>query len=149
MTNSTSKRNHAIKIFQPTAWSKFRSSDLNLISQKSHDAVSEINDLVRKLSKVTHVKRVQAIAPNYPDKHWIEFELQLYPDTQLSSEAWDKVQDMVIDCEWMLRDKSTEDWYFHAVVVDKLSLIRDASKIVNDSYHLKSFASFHLNLVVS
>lgn len=93
----------------------------------------EVKELVQKLAKVGNVKRVAAIALRFPDIHWIDFELELEPETELSDEVWYEVQDLVIDYEWKLRDDSGEKWYFHAQPVNKLSKLRDTAQKVADS----------------
>ena len=55
------------------------------------------------------------------------------PATELSDEAWNNVQDLVIDYEWKLRDVTKEKWYFHAQVVNRLSLLQDVTKVIADA----------------
>ncbi|SRR5579883_947040 len=120
-------------------WSKtsYRTiSSLNLIRLKElsrTEAVPEARELVHKLAKVDNVKRVRAIAPRFPDIHWIDFELELQSQTELSDEVWDNIQDLVIDSEWKLRDDSGEKWYFYVQTVARLSLLQDKTKVIADS----------------
>lgn len=102
-------------------------------SSKSPTAPSEVQQLVQELAKVDGVARVRAVAPRAVDIHWIDFELELHPETELDYETWDKIQDLVIDCEWDLRDKTNERWYFDEKVVEKFVSIQDGSKVVAQS----------------
>jgi hypothetical protein len=88
---------------------------------------------VDKLAKVEGVARVRAVAPRAVDIHWIEFELEMHSETELDYETWDKIQDLVIDCEWALRDKTNEKWYFHRKVVEKFTQIQEGAKLVAPS----------------
>ena len=99
-------------------------------SFKPPTAPVEVQELVQELAKVDGVAKVRAIAPRAEDIHWIEFELELRPETELDDETWDKIQDLVIDCEWDLRDKTNERWYFNEKVVEKFLRIQKGSKIV-------------------
>ncbi len=142
-----------------TTWSEVDiSSSLDLMRWKelsSTDAVTEVRELVHKLAKVANVKRVRAIATRFPNLHHVDFELELHFNTELSDEVWNNVQDLVIDYEWKLRDDSGEKWYFHAQVVDKLSLLQDTTKIIADSDNrqrteagIRTWLSTPLNLVM-
>jgi hypothetical protein len=141
-----------------TIWSHYGTSSLDLTKSgkfPSSHIVLEVQELVEHLTEVTHVKRVRAIAPRYPDLHWIDFELELQPETELSDEVWYQVQDLVIDYEWKLRDDSGEKWYFHAQPVNKFSQLREPAQIVADSYRTQSthpriqtWSSPPLNLVM-
>lgn len=102
-------------------------------SSKSPTAPSEVQQLVQELAKVDGVARVRAVAPRAVDIHWIDFELELHPETELDYETWDKIQDLVIDCEWDLRDKTNERWYFDEKVVEKLVSTPNGSKVVAQS----------------
>jgi hypothetical protein len=102
-------------------------------SSKSPTAPSEVQQLVKELAKVDGVARVRAVAPRAVDIHWIEFELELHPETELDYETWDKIQDLVIDCEWNLGDKTNERWYFDEKVVEKFVSIQNGSKVVAQS----------------
>ncbi|MBH8566552.1 hypothetical protein I8748_31115 [Nostoc sp. CENA67] len=141
--SKNSQQKSSLKIFYTnTTWSKIYSSDLCLM--KSHKSTSfevifQIQGLVRKLIQVANIKRVRAIALRFPDLHNIDFELQLQPEIELSHEVWDQVQDIVIECEWKLRDDSGEKWYFHAEVVSKLSPLQDTSKVIVD-FHIQQRA---------
>jgi hypothetical protein len=90
----------------------------------------EVQELVQELAKFDGVARVRAIAPRGADIHWIDFELELHPETELDYETWDKIQDLVIDCAWDLRDKTNEKWYFDEKVVEKFVRIQDGAKVV-------------------
>jgi hypothetical protein len=97
---------------------------------KSYTAPVEVQELVQELAKVEGVAKVRAIAPRPEDIHWIEFELEPHPETELDYETWDKIQDLVIDCEWGLRDKTNEKWYFQRKVVEKFAKIQEGATIV-------------------
>ncbi|HAG85357.1 MAG TPA: hypothetical protein DCL61_30485 [Cyanobacteria bacterium UBA12227] len=117
-------------------WKVYQSSPSTLIpkqSFKSPTAPSEVQQLVQQLAKVDGVARVRAVAPRAVDIHWIEFELELHPETDLDDQAWDKVQDLIIDCEWDLRDKTNEKWYFQRKRVEKFTRIQEGAKIVAQS----------------
>lgn len=115
-------------------WNSFGAFSSKPDELQSSDVIPpEVKELVQKLAKVANVKRVVAIALRFPDIHWIDFELELQPETELSDEIWYKVQDLVIDYEWKLRDDSGEKWYFHAQPVNELSKLRDPAHKVADS----------------
>lgn len=114
-------------------WQIQKSPPRTLKSTQSPTAPVEVNELVDKLAKVEGVARVRAVAPRVVDIHWIDFELELYPETELDDETWDKIQDLVIDCEWDLRDKTNETWYFDEKVVEKFFSIQDGAKVVAQS----------------
>lgn len=117
-------------------WKVYQSSPSTLTprqSSKSLTAPSEVQQLVQELAKVAGVARVKAVAPRAVDIHRIDFELELHTKTELAHETWDKIQDLVIDCEWGLRDKTNEKWYFDEKVVEKFARIQDGAKIVASS----------------
>ncbi|WP_066426883.1 hypothetical protein [Anabaena sp. 4-3] len=138
-----------------TTWSKVRSSDLRLIqsdTSTSHQIVTKIQKLVQKLAEFPQVKRVRAIALKYPDLHNIDFEVELLPEVELSYQSWEQLQEIVIDCEWKLRDNSGEKWYFHSEVVNQLSPVRDTTKVIVDSHNrpqvgIQTWSSPSLKLV--
>lgn len=123
-----------------STWNISRSSPTPLRLQKySKDpAVPEIQELVQKLAQLEGVGRVTAIAPKATDLHWINFDVVLNPHRELYDEfyddLWDKVQDLVIDCEWALRDKTGENWYFYGEVIDNLQSMAEGARIVAASY---------------
>ncbi|AFZ59594.1 hypothetical protein H6G54_13760 [Anabaena cylindrica FACHB-243] len=124
------------KLETKTTWTKRNSSHLRLIhseAPKSSALIpSEIQKLVEELvEKIEGVERVIAIATSFPDIHWIDFKIRSKPDTELSDEIWDKIQDMVIDCEWKLIDDSAEEWYFRPQIVDRFYLLKD--EVIADS----------------
>ncbi|RUT02257.1 hypothetical protein DSM106972_063320 [Dulcicalothrix desertica PCC 7102] len=53
----------------------------------------------------------------------------------MSNEIWNKAQDLVVDCEWKLRDDSVEKWYFRPQTADNFTF-RDFSQIIADSNDL-------------
>jgi hypothetical protein len=97
------------------------------------DAIPYIKQLVQKLAKIDNVEKVKALATKLPDMHHIDFELELKPGFELSDEIWDKVQDLVIDCEWKLRDESGEKWYFRPQRADNLTCHQDSQIIANSN----------------
>jgi hypothetical protein len=99
-------------------------------SSQSIDALAEIQQLVQELAKLENIRRVRAVAPKAPDLHIIDFEVELQPKTELAAEAWDKIQDLVIDSEWKLRDNSHQKWYFHAEVVEAFSKLKARAEVV-------------------
>jgi hypothetical protein len=101
---------------------------VNYDTSTSYNPVPEIKKLVEELVKVDGLKRVKAIATSFPDIHWIDFQIELEGDIELSDETWDKIQDMVIDCEWKL---IAEEWYFRPQIVDRFYLLRD--EVIADS----------------
>ena len=111
-------------------WQIHESPPRTLKSTKSPTAPVEVHELVDKLAKVEGVARVRAVAPRAVDIHWIDFELELHSETELDYETWDKIQDLVIDCEWDLRVKTNETWYFDEKVVEKFVIIQDGAKVV-------------------
>jgi hypothetical protein len=117
-----------------TTWSKFRSSDSSLIKSDDFSVVPEIKKLVHELSKIANVKNVKAIATRYPDIHWIDFEFELHStEDELSDKDWNKVHNLVIDCEWKLRDNSGEKWYFRPQIIDNLSPLKYGAEVIADS----------------
>ncbi|MDF2387417.1 hypothetical protein JMG10_38580 [Nostoc ellipsosporum NOK] len=122
-----------------TYWREFSAFSLvfpNTKESTNIDVIFQVKKLVQKLAQVANVTRVRAISLRFPDNHWIDFELELQPETELSHEDWEFVQDLVIDCEWKLRDDSKEKWYFHAEPVSKFSKLREGSKVI-DTYDNK------------
>jgi hypothetical protein len=98
-----------------SSWKVYESTSMTLQSKKSFRSATvpvEVHELVEKLAKVDGVAGVRALAPRAVDIHWIEFELELHPETELDDETWDKIQDLIIDCEWDLRDKTHENGTF-------------------------------------
>ncbi len=135
-TNSTEK--HSLPIYKTNiTWSEIHTySSLYLIELKassSTETVHEVRKLVHKLVNVVNVKRVRAVAARFPNLHWIDFQIELPSGTELSDEAWNNVQNLVMDYEWQLRDVTKEKWYFHAQVVNRLFLLEDAIKVIADS----------------
>lgn len=123
-------------------WQFYESPPRTLKSTESPTAPVEVQALVDKLGKVEGVARVRAVAPRAVDIHWIDFELEMHSETELDYETWDKIQDLVIDCEWDLRDKTNEIWYFDEKVVEKFVIIQDGAKVVAQSgISLSSFTS--------
>ncbi|WP_445177002.1 hypothetical protein [Microcoleus sp.] len=118
-------------------------------SFKSPTAPVEVQELVKELAKVGGVAKVRAIAPRAEDIHWIEFELELHPETELDYETWDKIQDLVIDCEWGLRDQTKEKWYFDQKLVEKFVRIEDGAKEVARSEISLSSSTNYYNQVKS
>jgi hypothetical protein len=114
-------------------WKVYHSSPSTMIPRQSFESPSapnEVKKLVQELAQVEGVAIVRAVAPIAVDIHWIDFELKLHPETKLDDETWDKIQDLVIDCEWDLRDKTNEKWYFDEKVVEKFVSIQDGAKLV-------------------
>jgi hypothetical protein len=123
-------------ISNPESWKFYQYSPSTLArsqSFKSLTAPVEVHKLVQELAKVDGVAKVRAIASRPEDIHWIEFELEPQPETELDYETWDKIQDLVIDCEWGLRDKTNEKWYFQRKVVEKFAKIQECATIVAQS----------------
>lgn len=118
-------------------------------SFKSPNAPVEIQELVQKLAKMDGVAKVRAIAPRAEDIHWIELELELHPETELDDATWDKIQDLVIDCEWDLRDKTNEKWYFDEKIVEKFVRIHDGAKVIARSGISLSSSPSYYNQVQS
>ncbi|MBW4614407.1 MAG: hypothetical protein KME21_14275 [Desmonostoc vinosum HA7617-LM4] len=114
-----------------TNWSNPSSSHLHLVTSEkaktSNLIPPEIQKLVEDLvEKIEGVQRVIAVATSFPDIHWVDFQIMLKADIELSDENWDKIQDMVIDCEWKLIDDSAEEWYFRPQIVERFYLLGDA-----------------------
>ncbi len=133
-------------------WKVYQSSPSTLTpkqSFKSLTAPSAVQQLVQELAKVDGVARVRAVAPRAVDIHWIEFELELYPETELDDETWDKIQDLVIDCEWNLRDETHEKWYFDEKIVKNFIRIQDGSRVVARSEISLSNSPSYCNQVKS
>lgn len=134
LSRNSTPRNFVSTFETRTTWAKRSSSHLRIVNSDtstSYNPVPEIKKLVEELVKVEGLKRVKAIATTFPDIHWIDFEIELEGDIELSDETWDKIQDMVIDCEWKLRDDSAEKWYFRPQLVDRFCLLED--EVIADS----------------
>lgn len=130
-----------------TTWSKkdgSRSSHLRLIisseQSTSNYPVSEIVKLTHELSQIKGINRVQAIASYFPDIHWIDFQIELEQDFELTDKTWEKIQDMVIDYEWKLIDDTKEEWYFRPQIIDKFYTKREG--IVADSQQKAALGVF-------
>jgi hypothetical protein len=135
-----------------SSWKVYESTSPTLRSKKSFQSPIvpvEVHELVEKLAKVDGVAGVRALAPRAVDIHWIEFELELHPETELDDETWDKIQDLIIDCEWDLRDKTNERWYFPRKTVEKFSKIQQEAKVVSRSKISFSSSTSHYERVKS
>jgi hypothetical protein len=97
-------------------------------------SIPEIQALVQKLVSIDRVVPVRAIAPKSGDRHWIEFEMELPLGVELPDDVWAKVQDLVIDYEWKLRDETKEKWYFHARIVEAFSRLDHEGRVISTSY---------------
>lgn len=150
MTATRSLKEFPNSISNPESWklSQYFPSTLPRIqSLKSLTAPVEVHKLVQELAKVDGVAGVRALAPRPEDIHWIEFELELHPETELDDETWDKIQDLIIDCEWDLRDKTNERWYFPRKTVEKFSKIQQGAKVVSRSKISFSSSTSHYDRV--
>ena len=137
-----------------TSWKKiYLSSSLLNLEESSYTSFipAEVQELVQKLAEVEGVNRVRAVAPRAIDIHWIEFELEVQPEIELTDESWDKIQNLVIDYDWSLREKSDEKWYFHAEIVEKFRKIKEGARVVTASYiqSLKSSKNKNLSYTTS
>lgn len=94
---------------------------------------TEVQKLIQELAHEENICMVRAVAPNAPDLHIIDFELEVKPETELSAEAWDKIRDLVIDSEWKLRDDTNEKWYFFVEVVEVFPQVKAGAEVVADS----------------
>lgn len=103
----------------------------------------EIQELLQKLAKEENLCRVRAVAPNAPDIHIIDIELELQPETELLTEAWDKIQDFVIESEWKLRDDTGEKWFLNAEVLEAFP------KVTNGAEVLAEYSINHSNLLIT
>ncbi len=149
LAESTPSKSKSLGTFYKTF---YKSTSPTLEPKKSFQSPTapvEVQELVDKLAKVEGVARVRAVAPRSVDIHWIDFELELHPETELDYETWDEIQDLVIDCEWDLRDKTNETWYFDEKVVEKFVIIQDGAKIVARSGISRSSSTRHYNQVES
>jgi len=97
----------------------YSSSELKLEPQEKHQSIlgDQLHQLVRKLTEFYGIYKVKAIAPNLNNPRIVKFELQLIPNSELSEQIWQEIQNLVIDCEWQLRDWTQENWYFDAEVL--------------------------------
>ncbi|GBO53395.1 hypothetical protein APA_1302 [Pseudanabaena sp. lw0831] len=122
---------------QEINWNKKYSSPLTIVESKQsyYPDFPDIKELGKKLASFVGVESVRAIVPDASNRCWIEFEILLQPsNAELPYETWDKIQDLVIDYEWNLRDKSGEKWYFGVDCVEYFSKICPESfKIFNSS----------------
>jgi hypothetical protein len=136
-----------------TAWhtkDKRSLSHLRVIDAQqliSNHPESIIKKLAQELSTISGVKRVQAIATSFPDIHWIDFKIELEADIRILDETWEKIQDMVIDCEWKLIDDTEEEWYFRPQRVNRF--YDSGDRVIADSIgKLKISRSNPLKFVV-
>jgi hypothetical protein len=133
-----------------TAWrtkDKSSLSHLHVINAQqsiSNDPVSIIKNLAQELAAISCIKQVQAIATSFPDIHWIDFKIELEANIELSDETWNKIQDLVIDCEWKLIDDSGEEWYFRPQIVN--SFYQFGNKIIaNECKGQKTVSRFKIS----
>jgi hypothetical protein len=130
----------SIGISNQTNWSNRSSYHLNLVTSKTpknHAFIPhEIQKLVEEIvEEINGVKRVIGVATSFPDIHWIDFQIGLKEDIELSDETWEQIQDMVIDCEWKLIDDSGEEWYFRPQIVDSFYFIGEKKIADSDNKH--------------
>jgi hypothetical protein len=122
----TSSSYVAFSNVQEVHWKKNFSSPLTIVKSKQpyYPDLPDIKELGKKLASFVGVESVRAIVPDASNRCWIEFEILLPPsNVELPYETWDKIQDLVIDYEWNLRDKSGEKWYFGVDCVEYFSKI--------------------------
>ena len=139
-------------ISNPESWKVYRSSPSTLKPKQSFKYPNypvEVQELVQELAKVDGVAKVRAVALRAEEIHWIDFELELHPKTELDDQTWDKIQDLIIDCEWDLRDKTNEKWYFDEKLVEKFVSIQEGSKEVARSGISFSIYTTYYNQVKS
>jgi hypothetical protein len=135
-----------------SSWKVYKSTSPTLKSKKlfqSPIVPVEVHQLVDKLAQVEGVAGVRAVAPRALDIHWIEFELELHPETELDDETWDKIQDLVIDCEWDLRDKTNKRWYFPRKAIEKFAKIQEGAQVVSRSRISFSIYTSYYNQIKS
>lgn len=123
------------KIENPWKVYSVSSSPLRTFSESlnSPSVPPEVQKLVQELAKIEGVTRVRAVAPRAGDLHWIDFQLELQPETELSDESWDKIQNLVIHYEWGLRDQTQENWYFDTERVEKFEQLKELDQVVFSS----------------
>lgn len=146
ITNSLANKSWNYIQERGTSWNHIGQSYLSLTETEeltNIHAISRIKELVENLAEAPKIKSVRAIALRFPNLHWIDFELEYYSETELDSEEWNKLQDIVIDYEWQLRDDSGEKWYFHAQPVSQFSTIREGARVI-DIYKKKQISSSNL-----
>ncbi len=98
---------------------------------KDFYAQSQIKELVNKLLALENVSHVRAIFSNSADQHWIDFQVEISSE-KVSHELWRKMQHLVIEYEWKLRDETKEDWYFDVDHSESLgSLYKDITIIAD------------------
>lgn len=137
---SSMQSSSPLKSAPKNTWNISRSfpTKLRLQEYSKNSTIPEIQELVQKLAQLEGVGRVRAIAPKATDLHWINFDVVLAPPRELYDEfydeLWHKVQHLVIDCEWALRDKTDENWYFYVEVIDQLQSIAEGARILDASY---------------
>lgn len=134
-SNSTPKHFHFPAQKTHNSWKVYPSntSSFKLVKSDRTSAISEARELVQKLSCISQT-RVRAIVPIPSDNRWVEFEIELSSNQDLLDSTWEQLQDLVIDCEWELRDRTQEKWYFDIELVEDFNEMREGSKIIAASY---------------
>ena len=110
MTATRSLKEFPNSVSNPESWKKYQYSPSSLAVSHSFKALAapvEVHKLVQELAKVDGVAQVRAIASRPEDIHWIEFELELHPETELDDETWDKIQSLKSESE--IRAKASDD----------------------------------------
>lgn len=95
---------------------------------------TEVQTLVQKLTQLENIGRVRAVTPKAGDLHWIEFELEPQLGTQISDKTWEQAENLVIDCEWKLRNETDEKWYFYTQIITQFFRWSSRGPIAAASY---------------
>lgn len=94
----------------------------------------EVQELIQKLARLSHVQGVRAIAAKHGNFNEIEFEVKVAPENVLMTEFLDKVQDLAIESEWNLRDRTGKSWYFDVQLVNTFKKVKDGTEVGAASY---------------
>jgi len=132
------KSSHRGIYFSRTAWRTYKNpaslSDISTCNPIEQKILSRIYSLGEKIKRFEDIERVRIFAPRNWDLHWIEFEIEAKGDAFLSKDLWDKLQDLVIDLEWQLRDETSESWNFHLSEVSSLASLEAGARLLWVSY---------------
>lgn len=125
-----------------SSWRTYESvtklSDIKKVNPVENKVLSRVYSLGEKLKDFDGIGRVRITAPNNWDLHWLEFEVEAKDSVHLAEDLWDKLQDLVIDLEWQLRDETEEAWHFHLAQVSSLTSLEIGVRLVWVSYLLST-----------
>lgn len=118
-----------------TNWEIMESSNSKIVTLSPQNNLSSDypikkveKEVVKFLLKIQEVEEVKVVVPQPLDPHWIDFVIQLKSD--LTDTSWEQIHDLVIDCEWDLRDRTEESWYFNIEFVESFNEYTKEGKVI-------------------